>query len=427
MVISITNATVDTSTTNVQDEDGMNVSVVIENNDNKMERIGGIQVTNPMAMVNATYRKSWLGLTGSSFVSDDNDDEQEEEDSSKHYYYEYCSEIAAFLSQVSGWSYSNRRTFMNKLSWLTLHNNNNNNNSHETILARAHFYPFMNIKNEALFVDATAQFILTHDRTMAIVSFRGTEITNPWNWFIDATTKKVPLFHYDNHNNNNNSNNNHRNINCRVHLGFKRNFEAVWYGSEGILHKLLEHEEAIKIVYITGHSLGGAMAVLAGLSLYSQHSSSSSSSSLWNKVRGIYTYGQPMVVDSNDRDVLEEHIGDRLFRHIYYNDLVPHLPPLSVGPFDHIGKEYRYNPDSKHGWELRHPPLLHVGKDRATQVVLALPTLPFLGYDIIFDNIDLKVPFTPISFIKPKSPWSMADHNPGNYMEHWETSRTLDD
>jgi Lipase (class 3) len=360
-----------------------------------MEQIGGIQVPNPMAIINATYPEALLvfaGVDGTGSQVGEGVQEATDEDKK---YYKYCSDIAAFLSQVSGWSYSNMRTFKNKLSWLTVKN--------ETILAGAHFYPLMNIKNEALFVDATAQFILTHDRTIAIVSFRGTEITNPWNWFIDATTKKVPFIY----------NNNNPGSNCKVHLGFKRNFEAVWYGSEGILHKLCHHEGELKVVYITGHSLGGAMAVLAGLSLQQQYPS------LWGKVRGIYTYGQPMVVDNDDRDVLEDQIGHRLFRHIYYNDIVPHLPPLTVGPFDHIGSEYRYNPDSKRGWQPRAGPLLNVGKDRATQVLFALPTLPFLGYDVLFDNIDIKIPFTAISLMKPKSLWSMADHNPGNYMEHW--------
>ena len=126
-----------------------------------------------------------------------------------------------------------------------------------------------------------------------------------------------------------------------------------------------------------------------------------------------------MVFDNNNRDVLENQIGDRLFRRIFYNDIVPHLPPLTVGPFDHIGKEYRYVPDSTNEWQPRTCPLIHIGKGRATQVLSAVPTLPFLGYDLVFDNIDIRLPFTPISLMKPKRLWSLADHNPANYMEYW--------
>ena len=375
------------TTTTENEDERLDLNMIVE-------EIGGKKVRDPFQIINTTYQ----ALVPDSLVGDAFLEESDEVDAQENsIYYKYCSAIAEFLSQVSGWSYSNLPTFQNKLSWITVNNND------KAILAGAHFYPLLNVRNEALFVDATAQFLLTHDKKIAIVSFRGTEITNPWNWFIDATTKKVPFFP--------SSYQTVQGKNCKVHLGFKRNFEAVWFGSEGILRKLRHHEQEIQAVLIAGHSLGGAMAVLAGLSLQEQYPS------LWKKVRGIYTYGQPMVVDSDDQEVLQKRIGKRLFRHIFYNDLVPHLPPLSVGPYDHVGDEYRYYPDT--GWHLRTPPLLNIGKDRATQVLFALPTLPFLVYDVIFDNIDSRLPFTPIQLIKPKSLWSLADHNPGNYMENW--------
>ena len=365
-----------------------------------MKLIGGTKVTNPIAIVDATYRESSTETdVDNNLIAPGGGDTVDGNVGISNVinYQEYCRDIAAFLSQVSGWSYSDIATIQNKLSWITVRD--------ETVLAGAHFYP-IHVQNEALFVDATAQFIITHDDAIAIVSFRGTEITNPWNWFIDATTKKVPFF--------SDSRKHVHENNCKVHLGFKRNFEALWYGGEGILSKLLLYEPKIEAVYLTGHSLGGAMAVLAGLSLQEHQSS------IWSKVRGIYTYGQPMVVDNADRDRLEERIGDRLFRHIYYNDVVPHFPPLSVGPYDHVGREFRFHPHGNNAkWHPRTPPLWNIGKDRATQVLTALPTLPFLGFDLIFDNIDLKIPFTNVALMKPKSPWSLADHNPGNYMEFW--------
>jgi predicted lipase len=335
-----------------------------------MERIGGTSVQNPLQCLNAAYSPA----TGVALAA-------------RVQYHSYSRDIAELLSQVSGWSYSNKETFQNQLSWLSINNN--------TILAEGYFYEF-STKNEALLVDATAQLILTHDGTTAFVSFRGTGLTNPWNFLSDLSTKKVPLFANA--------------ANCRVHLGFKRNFQAVWYGAKGLLSQLQAHAPTLEAIYVTGHSLGGAMALLAGLALEHQEPE------LWRRVRGIFTYGQPMVLDDRDRNPVEARIGSRVFRHIYRDDVVPHLPPLSVGGYDHVGSEYRYYPNGG-GWGPRtgHPnanPLVHFGKDRATQIVSALLVLPAVGYDLIWDNLEFVLPFS-------KSPWSLADHIPGNYMDNW--------
>jgi hypothetical protein len=139
-----------------------------------MERIGGTLVEKPLHLLDATYGTvvAWAGLQ-----ADEGDVE------SRHQ--QYSREIAELLSQVSGWSYSNVETFQNQLSWLPLRG--------DTILAGAYYYEFQT-QNEALLVDATAQLILTHDQTTAFVSFRGTQLTNPWNWLSDLSTKKVWFF-----------------------------------------------------------------------------------------------------------------------------------------------------------------------------------------------------------------------------------------
>jgi Lipase (class 3) len=339
-----------------------------------MERIGGNVVAVPLTIVNGVYTSTTTTSPANVYVTPN--------------YQSYCPEMAKFLSQVSGWSYSDKDTFKNKLSYIAL-------NEH-TILTEASYYE-TRVKNDALFVHATAQLILSKDKTIAVISFRGTELFNPLNWLTDASTKMVQFF------------------NIKVHLGFKRNLEAVWFGSEGIFSKMVEQErqENLEAIYITGHSLGGAMAVLAGLCLHEQHAlltKELQEKSLWNKVRGIYTYGQPMVVYDKDQNILHCRIGDRVFRHIYYNDIIPHLPPLSVGTFDHVGDEYKYHPND--GWKRRTDIFLNIFKKRATQVASAILVLPALGYDIFWDNVQWKLSFT-------KSPWSIADHNPGNYMDNW--------
>ena len=75
-------------------------------------------------------------------------------------------------------------------------------------------------------------------------------------------------------------------------------------------------------LWITGHSLGGAMATLASVRLASEG----------YKVRAVYTYGSPRVGDRFFRD------SYRLanYRFVNDNDLVPHLPFRWC--YKHVGK-----------------------------------------------------------------------------------------
>jgi hypothetical protein len=236
----------------------------------------------------------------------------------------YSRAIAELLSKVAGWSYSDLETFKKQLASFELPGGG-------TVLAGGEFTEIQ-VNNEAMFVAATAQIIVTADGLTAIVSFRGTELTNISDWLTDASTRKVILF----------VNGLPARPQIRVHQGFKRNFQAVWYGFQGVL-EVLTSRSTLQAIYITGHSLGAAMSLLAGLAL--QHENNEpNNEDIWGKVRGIYTYGQPMVVADRDKNECQTRIGARLFRHIYFNDLVPHLPPLSVGAFDHAGVEYKYHP-----------------------------------------------------------------------------------
>ncbi|KAG0185834.1 hypothetical protein DFQ28_008713 [Apophysomyces sp. BC1034] len=73
-------------------------------------------------------------------------------------------------------------------------------------------------------------------------------------------------------------------------------------------------------LYITGHSLGGAMATTKMMQ---------SKSPLMDHFAGLYTYGQPNVGDENFTRAFGPQISDKIFRHAYNNDIVSRIPHFS--------------------------------------------------------------------------------------------------
>mmetsp|Transcript_6326 Transcript_6326/g.9743 ORF Transcript_6326/g.9743 Transcript_6326/m.9743 type:complete len:404 (+) Transcript_6326:145-1356(+) len=341
---------------------------------------------------------------------------------------DYSNYAAKTLSTFAGWSYSDFDTFKDKVA-------DNVGSGSQTIMIQ--------VKNEPLLIQATAQLTRTHDKKVAIVTFRGTEMTNLANWMTDAEAKKSDFIDPKNQAND-------RVNNIQVHTGFKDNFKAVWLGKKGILMHLMYPEmmredynyhddnisqqgksselDDLDAIYICGHSLGGAMASLAGLHLALANQNPPAHpeifSKLFSKLRGVYTYGGPMVADDHDIVRCEQLCGNLTFRHVYYNDIVPHLPPLSFGSFDHFGAEYRYHP--RDGWKKRTEGFFGFKSDRSKQVVFIITTGLVGALDGVLDNInwlnfwrgdDYEIPL--IGFLSRgwlKMPWSFSDHSPRGYM-----------
>jgi hypothetical protein len=53
----------------------------------------------------------------------------------------------------------------------------------------------------------------------------------------------------------------------------------------------------------------------------------------------VYTFGHVMVGDSVFADAFQPAFGDRYFRHVYRKNIVPHLPPSTMGSFVDFGNE----------------------------------------------------------------------------------------
>lgn len=110
-----------------------------------------------------------------------------------------------------------------------------------------------------------------------------------------------------------------------VHAGFAKACDQVWSSVQQTLDIWVEEYDMADKVIFTGHSLGGAIAVVcAARSKY---------------VADVYTYGQPRVGNKK----YTKNVKSRIYRFTHENDLVPRVPP---GPFYlHQGQEYHLFPN----------------------------------------------------------------------------------
>ncbi len=100
-----------------------------------------------------------------------------------------------------------------------------------------------------------------------------------------------------------------------VHTGFKNALQEVWQDLEDYLSELQENDCKI---WMTGHSLGAALATLAA--------------GLYGNIQGTYTFGSPRV---GDREFGEKFIVNA-YRFVNGKDIVTKVPP--AGMYNHVGE-----------------------------------------------------------------------------------------
>ena len=241
---------------------------------------------------------------------------------------------------------------------------------------------------DAMFIYSTAYLVQSRCGRVVILCYRGTEPATIGNWLGDAEvgSESSTLSLDDGASA------------IRVHAGFHRNVRATWWT---VLQELMlalrgrslfnpdEHVESpLEALYVTGHSLGGAMAVLFALKL----AAAREHGALAAKLRAVYTFGQPMAVGGALPPVADA-VGRRLFRHITSRDLTPALPPAAWGAFTHFGKEYRHTNGE---WQRSQVPVAQLV--RTSEIPRSL------------------LAFFATSTRRPPYPYSVADHGPHHYL-----------
>lgn len=131
--------------------------------------------------------------------------------------------------------------------------------------------------------------------THAVLAFRGTDPVTLPNWVTNAVVKLVTCAEYEG----------------RVHHGFSSSLRRAWKQFEPVLEEIEE-----KPLFLTGHSLGGALSVLAACRL----------ANIGRPPVATYTFGAPRVGDRTfcaGYELPTYRIVNRL-------DLVPELPLVSM-------------------------------------------------------------------------------------------------
>jgi triacylglycerol lipase len=144
-------------------------------------------------------------------------------------------------------------------------------------------------------------FIIESEHSI-VISFRGSS-SNP-DWIADATISQT-YFPY-----------------TRIKLGIHSGFAAIYNTCRQQIMDILNTLCGSKQLFITGHSLGGALAVLCSLD--------AAANTVYNNPV-MYNFGSPRVGNSKFVQIYNEVINNSI-RIVNTNDIVPLLPPAVVHP-----------------------------------------------------------------------------------------------
>lgn len=208
------------------------------------------------------------------------------------------------------------------------------------------FVEFFNCWNDYQGKESTQAFMFSNkeaDPELIVLAFRGTEPFDVLDWCsdVDFSWYEIPGM-------------------GKIHGGFMKSLglqkkqgwpkeieqggkdrRFAYYAIRERVKDILQKHQRARLL-VTGHSLGGALAVIfpAILALHGE---------MWmlDRIVGIYTFGQPRVGDGKFGEYMKGLFSRhdiRYYRFVYSNDIVPRLPcDDSTLLFKHFGTCLYYN------------------------------------------------------------------------------------
>jgi len=168
--------------------------------------------------------------------------------------------------------------------------------AYETPEQIARSIPQLGFPAHAVVRNGSAKGVVMIDGAEAVIAFEGTNgLDDIGDWFANIDTSPGSI------------------TEGAVHGGFLDHYNRV---ADQVLKVLDNH--AISHVWVTGHSLGGAMAVLCAVDLERRGTVT---------VRGVMTFGQPLLLVPACARVVNEKLWGRHLRFINEADVVPCVAP----------------------------------------------------------------------------------------------------
>jgi triacylglycerol lipase len=159
------------------------------------------------------------------------------------------------------------------------------------------------------FSKADTEAFLVGNAQQIVIIFRGTEPKSVQDWLTNAQVLKTQA------------------CGGRIHSGFWQGTQAIWAELESEIRRIRGQFPTPPPLFLTGHSLGGALAVLAASELQR----------LEHKVDGVYTFGSPRIGDRHFAMQYNRRLYDQTFRLVNHRDIVTQLPPAELN-YTHVGQ-----------------------------------------------------------------------------------------